>query len=576
MRVGASACWFRAPGLAVVLFSVLLSSSVAAIRPATTYAVVGDANFHRTWIRTDWPVRTGEVARTWMWGPALTGEIDEPSLDAPGGMRRVQYFDKSRMEITNPAGDPSSIWYVTNGLLAKELITGTLDLGGGTSEQRKPAEFNVAGDPDTSDAPTYASLNTHLDDAPAPAGSVITTRVARDGTLHDDPALGSFGIRAGERIKVPGIDHRVASVFWEFLNQSGTVWGNGYTQDRLFGDPFYATGYPISEAYWAEVRVANTAKTVLVQAFERRVLTWTPDNSIAWRVEAGNVGRHYYAWRYGSLPPAPGPKIPPPSEPPVPPSLFMDDLLPELQELIGSWQGDNAVSVTDLQTGRMVSVNGNRPQPAACTIKIFIMIAIAQDIEAGKITESQVYNLVLSAMGPSNTPPAYELIRIAGSGDYAAGVRRVNDIMRGLGMTQSIMRHAPSYPDIDLGFGTGDNLLTANELNLALGKLYRGEVLSPWATQYVLWSMTFAIPGQQYSLGGGLPGEADLYHKIGLIYAPYNTWNDAGVVVFHRNGRDYAYAISYLGSRGSDWHDAYYHGADVSAAAWRAFSTAYP
>ena len=39
---------------------------------------------------------------------------------------------------------------------------------------------------------------------------------------------------------------------------------------------------------------------MLVQAFERRVLTYTPSNSDGWKVEAGNVGRHYYEWRYGS------------------------------------------------------------------------------------------------------------------------------------------------------------------------------------------------------------------------------------------------------------------------------------
>ena len=37
---------------------------------------------------------------------------------------------------------------------------------------------------------------------------------------------------------------------------------------------------------------------VLVQAFERRVLTYTPDNAPEWRVEMGNVGQHYYQWRY--------------------------------------------------------------------------------------------------------------------------------------------------------------------------------------------------------------------------------------------------------------------------------------
>jgi hypothetical protein len=39
---------------------------------------------------------------------------------------------------------------------------------------------------------------------------------------------------------------------------------------------------------------------VLLQCFERRCLTYTPDNPEGWKVEAGNVGQHYYQWRYGS------------------------------------------------------------------------------------------------------------------------------------------------------------------------------------------------------------------------------------------------------------------------------------
>jgi hypothetical protein len=34
--------------------------------------------------------------------------------------------------------------------------------------------------------------------------------------------------------------------------------------------------------------------------FERRVLTYTPDEQPMWRVQMGNVGQHYYIWRYGS------------------------------------------------------------------------------------------------------------------------------------------------------------------------------------------------------------------------------------------------------------------------------------
>ncbi|MEZ4569678.1 MAG: hypothetical protein R2849_04990 [Thermomicrobiales bacterium] len=42
---------------------------------------------------------------------------------------RVQYYDKARMEITNPGSDSDSIWYVTNGLLVVKLVTGKMQVG---------------------------------------------------------------------------------------------------------------------------------------------------------------------------------------------------------------------------------------------------------------------------------------------------------------------------------------------------------------------------------------------------------------------------------------------------------------
>jgi hypothetical protein len=47
------------------------------------------------------------------------------------------------------------------------------------------------------------------------------------------------------------------------------------------------------------VQVGGSERDVLIQVFQRRVLTYSPDNPEGWQVEMGNVGRHYYFWRYG-------------------------------------------------------------------------------------------------------------------------------------------------------------------------------------------------------------------------------------------------------------------------------------
>src|SRR5262249_955527 len=57
-------------------------------------------------------------------------------------------------------------------------------------------------------------------------------------------------------------------------------------------------GLPVSEPYWTRAVVGGTEKWVLVQLFERRVLTYTPSNVDPFKVEMGNIGQHYYRWRY--------------------------------------------------------------------------------------------------------------------------------------------------------------------------------------------------------------------------------------------------------------------------------------
>lgn len=268
---------------------------------ASAPPVSGDLTaLQRTWQRTDLPVFSGQVSRTWMWGPsANTPVITEAYEDSPGGIRQVQYYDKSRMEISDPAGDPTTEWYVTNGLLVRELITGQMQIGDDSFESRGTALINVAGDPDDPTGPMYASFAELLDAAPLPAGSVITQIVDRAGSVSSDVSLAGHGVTSA--FYVPETNHGVASVFWEFMNSEGMIFENGQlVHGSLFSNPFYATGYPITEPYWASVKVAGEYRWVLIQVFERRVLTYTPGNPEGFAVEAGNVGQHYYRWRYGS------------------------------------------------------------------------------------------------------------------------------------------------------------------------------------------------------------------------------------------------------------------------------------
>jgi hypothetical protein len=290
------------------LLSGCLVVALAMAFGSTRAAPPANRGFQNTWQRTDLPVAGQQVSRTWMWGPqAFTDALREDYAESPGGGRLVQYFDKSRMELTDPDADPASIWYVTNGLLVMELVTGRVQLGDGHFEQHEPALVNIAGDFDDTSGPTYAALQNLLYEPLGFPEDPRITRIDRQGNLTDDPSLAERGIFA--TYYVVETNHRVAVPFWDFMNSSGLVYQDGaYTSDRLFADPFFATGYPITEAYWATVKVGGELKDVLLQCFERRCLTYTPDNDPGWQVESGNVGQHYYQWRYQQLGFTPNPQ----------------------------------------------------------------------------------------------------------------------------------------------------------------------------------------------------------------------------------------------------------------------------
>ena len=213
------------------------------------------------------------------------------------GRRRVRYYDKSRMEINDPGGDQRSIYYVTNGLLASELISGRVQRGDGTFEERAPATQLIAGDPSGNPGtPTYAALapyvttdgasNRALDRTGQPATDFLSGSGTRSSADSRGVTLAHYQSETG---------HNIASVFWDWANSSGS----GLRPDAGV-DWIYVLGFPISEPFWIRSTVGGTERDVLVQVFERRVLTYTPDNPAQYRVEFGNIGRHYLNWIEGS------------------------------------------------------------------------------------------------------------------------------------------------------------------------------------------------------------------------------------------------------------------------------------
>jgi hypothetical protein len=280
-----------------------------------------DTAFRTVWTRTD--AESVRGGRSWYWGPGPWFDYAEFYRQSPNGLRTVQYFDKARMEINNPA-DRSFQSGVTNGLLVVELASGQLKRGNdpGDVDFRQPADVPVAGNPknDNPNGPTYASfagvatINSNGYRDGSKLGQRVATTIDKGGNLafRQDLADAHPETEIAQYNSITG--HNIPRVLWDFLTLQGPYVDGGAVRRGTVVDWTFAMGLPISDAYWTRARVGAAEKDVLVQLFERRVLTYTPDNPAGYKVEMGNVGQHYFQWRYSQLGTpwaAPDPSVPP-------------------------------------------------------------------------------------------------------------------------------------------------------------------------------------------------------------------------------------------------------------------------
>lgn len=267
-------------------------------RPVNNHTFA-DTAFQQVWVRPDQPVSNAAAQRGWIWGPGPQASAHEEYVEAAGGLRLVQYFDKGRLEINNQATTRTDPYFVSSGLLAKEMLEGKIQTGNNSFRNVGASTVPVAGDTDDTNGPTYASFAHVTGMAAVQVGQPIIGAIDNQGHTSDNQPLAGYGVTAA--FYVPETKHSIASPFWDFLNSSGLLYDNNGNRitDKLFSPTFYVTGLPLAEAYWANVKVAGQTKAVLIQVFERRVLTYTPANQPSQQTEMGNVGRAYFQWRYG-------------------------------------------------------------------------------------------------------------------------------------------------------------------------------------------------------------------------------------------------------------------------------------
>ncbi len=305
--------------LAVV--ALFVSSTVRADNPP-----IGENAFQRLWDRQDRPVQEKWVDdRSWTWGPTVSEAMFEQLKQATDHKRKVQYFEKSRMEINyDPSVDPASEWYVTNGLLPIEMMEGRIQTGADFTtefEQHVKADtIYPIGDQTEGNFPSYADLSVVYNDPGSmnpnehKMGEPATAMFSSDGEVS---VFKDF-VEDTNTILVsvsPDLDngYGIPQAFKDFMTKSGSVFVSGNLVQSQIYNPLFVFGKAVTAPYWTKSMVGGQEIPILFQVFERRVLTYNPANPAPFQVEMGNVGLQYYNWRYGGTQPNGGGTDPTPT-----------------------------------------------------------------------------------------------------------------------------------------------------------------------------------------------------------------------------------------------------------------------
>jgi beta-lactamase class A len=230
---------------------------------------------------------------------------------------------------------------------------------------------------------------------------------------------------------------------------------------------------------------------------------------------------------------------------------------------------DPGAFILDLDTGNYASINGNKVFPTASVIKLPILVAFLQDVEAGKIRLNEqltmTRDVIVGGSGYMQDAPVgsrytalQTITNMITSSDNTAtnmaikrmgGIDVVNRRFQQWGLVNTRVRNW--LPDL-----RGTNTTTPQELIKVMGMLEQGELLS--SQKQTALSIMERVKNRTL-LPQGLGSGARIAHKTGDIGF---LLGDSGIV-YMPNGKRYMIAVL-VGSKVYDDYDAVYYIRDVS------------
>ncbi|MEH1836017.1 MAG: serine hydrolase [Nostoc sp.] len=214
-------------------------------------------------------------------------------------------------------------------------------------------------------------------------------------------------------------------------------------------------------------------------------------------------------------------------------SLYLSQEILPLKNAVQNLAATNpnltpGVFFVDLDTGNYVDVNGSNSFPAASTIKLPILIAFFQDVDAGKIRLDEMLTMqqdvVAGGSGTLQYKPAgtqYAALEVASKmitiSDNTAtnmliarlgGIDALNQRFRNWGLTNTIIRN--QLPDLQ-----GTNTTSPRELANLMAIMSQGNLVSMPSRDLMLDILRRTQ--KDTLLPSGLGTGARIYHKTGDI-----------------------------------------------------------
>ncbi len=224
-----------------------------------------------------------------------------------------------------------------------------------------------------------------------------------------------------------------------------------------------------------------------------------------------------------------------------PPPLSMDVLGHELDSYTSDFPGFAAIYVQDLTTGEEATVDVDVAFSGMSTMKIAIGSEVFRQSEESETDES-VGQWIDHALGESNNAAANLLLQWVGDGDIYAGGRRVTEMMRALGFTnsfiqtgyddKSIIRQIPTPANSRTDWNTNPDThlqSTPADMGRLLAEIYRCqageglliETFEGDITPAECRALLFYISHDEFTelVWGGLPRPAQswIIHKHGFV-----------------------------------------------------------